>query len=320
MAGNVARSPGVHRLGFGVTGPLAQTWFPEREAVALIVQAYAAGIRHFDSAGFYGGGEGERRLATALAGAEDVFISTKTGTRARRFRAKAKDFSETAIRADLAASLERLRLDKVDCFYLHGPDPWVVRHTAPLFQSLKTDGLIARSGVCGDGAAIEETAARRDGDAVMARYNLFDMRHGPAFQMARAAGLRTTAIAPLAQALYRPDFFRPRGLADVWAIARAGLRNRPALLAQRREAGRRLNALPGWAASEAMLAYVFANPDIDLVLTSTTKADHLDQLIRACKRPLDQETLDRLRVIPAQGRQPEITNPKAGLDPPRGDG
>jgi len=302
MAGDVPPGPGVHRLGFGVTGPLAQTWFPEREAVALIVQAYTAGVRHFDSAGFYGGGEGERRLATALADVEDVFISTKTGTRARRFRAKVKDFSETAIRADLAASLERLRRDRVDCLYLHGPDPWVVRHTAPVFQSLKRAGLITRSGVCGDGVAIKEMAAHGDSDALMARYNLFDTRHGRAFQKAHAARIRTTAIAPLAQALYRPDFFRPRGLADLWALARAGLRNRSALVIQRREAAHRLNALPGWAAPQAMLAYVLANPDIDLVLTSTTKPNHLDQLIRACNRPLDQATLDRLRVIPASGR------------------
>ena len=76
-------------------------------ADASIEQAVAAGINHFDVAASYG--EAEVRFApwTGRLG-DDAFLATKTGERTRE-----------AAWAQINASLERLRVDRVDLLQLH---------------------------------------------------------------------------------------------------------------------------------------------------------------------------------------------------------
>ncbi|HXI87148.1 MAG TPA: aldo/keto reductase, partial [Parvularculaceae bacterium] len=95
------------RLGFGCAGAWAKPWFSAREARAVLIAALEGGVRHVDTASFYAGGEGERRLGRVLKEfREPVFVSTKTGTTYRMGRAARKDFSPQKIRADVEASLK----------------------------------------------------------------------------------------------------------------------------------------------------------------------------------------------------------------------
>lgn len=289
------------RLGFGASGAWGQPWFPETQAIALIEQAYASGVRYFDSAGFYANGEAERRLGIALRGIDDVIISTKTGTQVQGrglYRRLAKDFSADTIRRDLEESLARLARPRVDILFLHGPDDWVVDHTRPVFDALKAEGLIAKAGICGVSEAVTAAVAGRKTDAIMARLNLFDRRLAPVFTDAKDAGMTTIAIAPLGQALYAKGFLSPRTRAGWWALARAVVRNPRQLIRQRGAGVQMINRVEGFTAAQLMLGYVLSQPAIDYALTSTTKAAHLTETLQGARaNGLDESLLESLLTM-----------------------
>lgn len=263
------------RLGFGVSGPLGQFWFSEAKTRALIDQAIAGGITHFDTGPFYFAAE--RRLGAALRELNQppAFISTKTGTR-RKGRRLVKDFSERAIREDVEKSCRRLGRDALDLLYLHGPTSAEIDAARPVLETLKREGRVRAIGVCGEGEPLAH-AARCGFGAVMAPYNIMDRRHEAIFAEAKKRGVLTVAVAPLAQGLFDPEFNRPHSLPDLWRIARARFRGRYSrdLLAAARQ------ALGELEPAAAALGFVLANPDIDIVITTTTKPGHLAQSLAA---------------------------------------
>jgi len=299
----VERETAIHKLGFGASGAWAQPWFSRKKAIYLIHQALEGGVRIFDTAGFYANGEAESRLGEALRGRDDVFISVKTGTRnVGNFpfnRRRTKDFSVTAIREDLQASLKRLKRDQVDILYLHGPDYWVVSHTQPEFKKLKEQGLIAKSGICGAGEALALSVENQKTDAIMGVFNLFDQTHHNIFKAAKDVNIQTTAIAPLAQGFYRPGFFWPKSLNDIWAIARY-LRGPSPGHPRRAEKPRPLDRFEkackshGYSMAQIMLAFVTSQNFVDVAMTTSTKEYHLHASMNVINRLPETKLIDEL--------------------------
>jgi D-threo-aldose 1-dehydrogenase len=89
--------------------------------VALVDACWDAGLRYFDTAPLYLGGESERRFGEALAHRpRDAFVlSTKVG----RLAPERFDYTRAGVAASLAASLERLRLTRIDIALIHDVDP-----------------------------------------------------------------------------------------------------------------------------------------------------------------------------------------------------
>ena len=124
---NVARTNlSVTRLGLG-TAPLGglYTDVEESEALAVVEDALAKGIKYFDTAPVYGSGLAETRLGLGLGSsrAKLVTISSKVG------RLLIKDgkgevieatfnYTPSGIRQSMEESLERLQLPKVDIAYI----------------------------------------------------------------------------------------------------------------------------------------------------------------------------------------------------------
>jgi aryl-alcohol dehydrogenase-like predicted oxidoreductase len=284
------------RLGFGVSGPLGQWWFEAARTRGLIEGALRGGVAHFDTAPFYF--DAEPRLGEALLsfGRNDAFVSTKTGTR-RKGRGLIKDFSEAGIRADVDQSRRALGRDALDLLYLHGPTTKEIDACLPTLETLKREGKVARIGVCGEGTPLHH-AIGAGFNAIMGVYNIVDRRHERIFAEAKAKGVMTVAIAPLAQGLFDRRMFPPRDLADVWRMARAALRPRY----RKKEIAAARAATGASGAAEAALGFVFANPNIDIVMTTTTKLDHLAQSLAVARGAIDPDLLARLR--------------NAALDPP----
>jgi D-threo-aldose 1-dehydrogenase len=138
------------RLGYGTTSLMAVQSSEER--LALLECAYDSGIRHFDTAPYYGYGEAERVMGEFLRGKRDqVTVTTKFGIQppalvrnrfvnqmARKIlglvpslRAilskKAQSlsqigaFSAQAARTSMEQSLKSLGTDRIDLFLLHEP-------------------------------------------------------------------------------------------------------------------------------------------------------------------------------------------------------
>jgi aryl-alcohol dehydrogenase-like predicted oxidoreductase len=108
------------------------------ETRAVVEAALDAGITFFDTAEAYGNeGGSERLLGEILEGRrEQVVLATK-------FAWKADDGggSATNVRRAIAGSLERLRTDYVDLYYLHRPDA-----TTPIAETLQALHELVQSG------------------------------------------------------------------------------------------------------------------------------------------------------------------------------
>ena len=250
------------RLAFGVSGPHGTALVSRRQTLTLIHAAIAGGITAFDSAPSYGGGEAERRLGLALAGLErkKLFISTKAGLDEN----KSRDFSPAAMARSLERSLDRLGCDYLDALFLHGPHPLELNDALLGFlQAQRQAGRVRHLGLAGRGAEID--AALQTG--------LFDLLMTPVHpglneaqrqRLARAskAGMGIFAIETLAGA--SAGLRWPRSMADIWYSARA-LRYNTLTAPVRRPA-------------EALRA-ALADPAIDVVMLTTTRAAHLQDAL-----------------------------------------
>lgn len=123
----------------------------EAQAAATVAAALERGITCFDTAPLYGAGLSERRLGAALRGVprERLIISTKVGRLVRPDGSVAFDWSADGIRRSLAASLERLGLDRVDIVHLHDPDdhlPQVLATALPALRELRDQGVVRAIG------------------------------------------------------------------------------------------------------------------------------------------------------------------------------
>lgn len=297
---NVREPASPLRLGFGASGAWGKNWFSVRKAEQLIDAALEAGITHFDTAGFYAGGVAEARLGAALkrTNRDNLEVSSKVGTRYSASGAPIKDFSVAGIRRDVDASLKRLGRDRIDILYLHGPTNEQIDGTRQVLSMLKHEGKIGAIGVCGAGDPLSYAVKTRAADAIMGLYNAFDQSHGDTFRAAKAENIRTIAIAPLGQALYRKGFLFPRSPSDVWYLARALGRNGTELKHARIIAANALRSIEDRTPAGAMLGFALANPDIDIAMTNTTRTAHLYESVQtALGPPLDARTVSILAKL-----------------------
>lgn len=182
------------RLGFGCT-PL-MNGRGRRESLALLDAAYAAGIRHFDTAPMYGFGESEGCLGEFLASHRDATVTTKYGIAPPKRRGllnvarmvvapviqrvpavKAKlakaaaaaapttkaKFSAEEARGALEKSLRSLRVDRIDVWLLHEAEAADL-HDEELLrfcEEMVRDGKIASFGVGSEAKRVPALRAAR---------------------------------------------------------------------------------------------------------------------------------------------------------------
>jgi D-threo-aldose 1-dehydrogenase len=153
----------VPAVGLG-TAPLAGLYapIPEERARETVEYCLANGVTFFDTAPFYGAGESERRLGAALAGVpRDAYVlATKVGRLISPDGSVTFDFSRDGVLRSLEASLERLRLDRVDILHIHDPDDYpdqALTEAFPALADLRSRGVI---GAVGAGMNQAEMLAR----------------------------------------------------------------------------------------------------------------------------------------------------------------
>lgn len=128
----------VNRLGFGtmrLTGD--GIWGPPKDpaaAIAVLRRAVELGINFIDTADSYGPNVSEELIAEALAPyPANLVIATKGGWNRPGPNQWTHDASPTHLREAVEGSLKRLRLDRIDVYQLHVPDPVI-----PLDASIET--------------------------------------------------------------------------------------------------------------------------------------------------------------------------------------
>src|SRR5438309_3259626 len=112
-------------------------WGPPKDpagAIAILRRAIELGVNFIDTADSYGPNVSEELIAEALAPyPKDLVIATKGGWNRPGPNQWTHDASPAHLRKAVEASLKRLRLDRIDVYQLHAPDPAV-----PLDASVET--------------------------------------------------------------------------------------------------------------------------------------------------------------------------------------
>ena len=118
------------------------------ESLKTIQAALDCGINFLDTAYAYGiNGESEQMIGEVIRGRRDeVAIATKGGLH-RVGRGQDYDGRPETIRRECDESLQRLRTDRVELYYLHAPDPKTpVADTAGAVLSLIESGKVRTAG------------------------------------------------------------------------------------------------------------------------------------------------------------------------------
>src|SRR5712672_2385604 len=130
LAGNISLGGeiSVHRLGYGamrLTGD--GIWGPPKDrkgALAVLRRAVELDVNFIDTADSYGPHVSEELIAQALAPyPKDLVIATKGGWNRPGPNQWTHDASPAHLRKAVEGSLKRLRLDRIDVYQLHAPDP-----------------------------------------------------------------------------------------------------------------------------------------------------------------------------------------------------
>jgi hypothetical protein len=309
----------VSRIAFG-TWQLGGEWGPtdEAEAIAAIRRAADSGVTIFDTAQGYGFGQSESLLAKALDGRrEGLVIATKGGLRPAESGGVARDASPEWIRHGVEASLRALGTEALDLYQVHWPDPNTpFEQTAGILAELVSEGKVRHVGVSNFNAQqMEAFSGTRPVETLQPPYHLFNRRvEESVLPYCEANDIGVLVYGPLAHGLlsgavredarfadgdwratspdFRGDAYR-RNLAAVARLERLA----------RDELGIRL--------SQLAVAWVLANPAVDVAIVGTRNPDHIDEAIAAADVKLEPDILGRIDEImadaqPIAGPSPEM--------------
>jgi aryl-alcohol dehydrogenase-like predicted oxidoreductase len=156
-----------------------------------------------DTANIYGYGESEEILAEALHPYDGLLIATKAGFKPGKIAPGATSLPPLGepkhIREECDKSLRRLRLDVIDVYQVHVPDPEVpYEDTVGAFVELQRLGKVRHIGVCN--VSVEQLALARSLCTVVSvqnRYNIGDRASRAVLDVCERDGIAFMPWGPL---------------------------------------------------------------------------------------------------------------------------
>jgi aryl-alcohol dehydrogenase-like predicted oxidoreductase len=275
---------------------------PFEDAAALLLEALDRGVSFFDTAALYGFGANETLVGRVLSPHRHRFVlASKCGLHGVDGR-RVIDGRPATIKASCDASLQRLKTDHIDLFYLHRWDKGVpIEDSVGAMSDLVRAGKVRRLGLSEVSAAtLHKAHAVHPISAVQTEYSLWTREPEIAVLAAcRAIGAAFVAFSPLARAfltgtlrdvggLVPKDIRRgmPRFAPDHYATNLALL---PAYEALAREAG----ATP----AQLALAWLLARGEDIIPIPGTSRLDHLRENLGALDLVLSPDLIARLDAL-----------------------
>ena len=263
----------VGRLGFGamrITGD--GIWGPPDDpddARAVLRRVLELGVNLIDTADSYGPDVSEELIAETLHPyPEGLVIATKGGLRRTGPGQWPRDARPERLKECCEGSLRRLRVDRIDLYQLHAPDPEVpYADSVGALKELQDEGKIRHVGV--SNVSTEELAEAREIVEVVTvqnRFNLEDRHSEDVLDVCAEEGIGFIPWFPLATG----RLARPGGPLD--------------------EVARGHDASPGQVA----LAWLLARADVMLPIPGTSSVEHLEENVAAADLRLDPGEVERI--------------------------
>jgi aryl-alcohol dehydrogenase-like predicted oxidoreductase len=194
----------VNRLGFGamrITGKGIWGDPPDREAArAVLRRAVELGVDLIDTADSYGPEVSEELIAEALYPyPEALVIATKGGLERSGPGKWHRNAHPDHLREACEGSLQRLRVERIDLYQLHAPDPDIpVAESLGELNALQNEGKIRHVGV--SNFDTEQLAQARELSTVVSvqnRYSVNDREHESVLEACERDGLGFLPWFPL---------------------------------------------------------------------------------------------------------------------------
>jgi len=266
----------VHRLGFGsmqITGD--GVWGEPRDhdqAIAVLRRSLQLGVNLIDTADSYGPEVSERLIAEALYPyPEGLVIATKGGLLRTGPGEWPTDGRPEHLRDALEGSLRRLRLERIDLYQFHRPDPKVpFEESVGALAEMRTEGKIRHVGLS-NVSTDQLTAAQRIVPiaSVQNRYNLTDRESEGVLDACEQQNI---------------------GFIPWFPLATGSLASSGGPLAQ---IARQHQAAP----SQIALAWLLRRSPVMLPIPGTSSVAHLEENLRAARIQLSQEEFDQLHHL-----------------------
>jgi aryl-alcohol dehydrogenase-like predicted oxidoreductase len=263
----------VHRLGFGamrITGK--GIWGPPDdpdEARRLLRRVVEAGVDLIDTADSYGPEVSENLIAEVLHPYPDgLTIATKGGLRRTGPGQWPRDGRPEWLKEACEGSLRRLKLDRIDLYQLHSPDPRVpYEDSVGALKELQDEGKIRHVGV--SNVSVDELHRARgivEVVTVQNRYNLEDRASEEVLEVCEEAGIGFIPWFPLATG----RLAEPGGL--LGRVAQAH------------------DATP----AQVALAWLLARSPVMLPIPGTSSVEHFEENLAAARIELSDDELDAI--------------------------
>jgi pyridoxine 4-dehydrogenase len=263
----------VHRLGFGamrITGD--GIWGPPEdpeEAKRVLHRVVELGIDLIDTADSYGPEVSENLIAEALHPYPDgLVIATKGGLRRTGPGQWPRDARPERLKECCEASLRRLKLDRIDLYQLHSPDPQVpYEDSVGALKELQDEGKIRHVGI--SNVSLDELEQARgivEVVTVQNRYNLSDRHSDDVLEACEEAKIGFIPWFPLATG----SLAEPGGPLDKSAKAH--------------------DATP----AQIALAWLLTRSPVMLPIPGTSSVEHLEENVAATRIELSPEEVDEI--------------------------
>jgi aryl-alcohol dehydrogenase-like predicted oxidoreductase len=265
----------VHRLGYGAMRLTGEgIWGPPKDrkgALAVLRRAVELDVNFIDTADSYGPHVNEELIAEALFPyPPGLVIATKGGWNRPGPNQWTHDATPKHLREAVEGSLKRLRLDRIDVYQLHTPDPVVsFEASVETLAELRDEGkihLVALSNVTQE--HIERARKIVPIVSVQNRYSFADREWD-----------------------YVVDYCESNGIAFIpWFPLAAG-----------RIAGEVLDRIAqahGASRTQIALAWLLKRSPIMLPIPGTSSVEHLEQNVAAASLHLTEEEYQQLSGVP----------------------
>lgn len=263
----------VNRMGFGamrLTGSGVWGEPDDREAAKKVLhRTLDLGINFIDTADSYGPEVSERLIAEALHPyPDDLVIGTKGGLLRDGPGEWRPDGRPEHLRKALEGSLKRLKLERIDLYQFHRPDPQVpLEESIQALAELRDEGKIRYIGLSNvDVHQLKRAREMVPIASVQNRYNLVDRASDDVLDVCERHGIAFISWFPMAAGdLTKED----SPVAD---------------------AAKRHQATP----AQIALAWLLARSPVMLVIPGTSSIEHLEENVDAAKIELSDEEVDTL--------------------------
>lgn len=303
--GNTKRE--LPTIGLGCMG-MSEFYGPPLErsaAIKLLHEAIELGVEHFDTAEMYGiGGANETLLGKAFADRRDrIFIATKFGP-TRNFETgkfTGLDGSRENCRRAVEGSLQRLRTDVIDLYYLHRVDPATpIEETVAAMAELVAEGKVRAIGLSeASGNTIRRAAKIHPISAVQSEYSIFSRDiETDVIPACLEVGASLVAYSPLGRGMLTGRFKTKKLGEGDWRLMTPRYQGKAfaanvALVDEIEAVASSRSCTP----AQVALAWVIGRGEHIMALTGTTKLENLKSNLGAYDVVLsddEQTTLDAL--------------------------